>query len=67
MYKNPRILYGFWQIAMKFWFSLEPERACSGACYESISKREVLSYGVPHYLAFLHYSNNHDIIKNELT
>jgi len=51
---------------MKFWFSLEPERACNGACYEIISKREVLSYGVPHYLAFLHYSNNHAIIKNEL-
>lgn len=67
MYKKPRILYSFWQISMKFWFSLEPERAWNGACYEIISKREVLSLGVPRHLTFLHYSNNHDIIENELT
>lgn len=47
---------------MKFWFSLEPERACNGACYEIISKREVLSFGAPRYLTFLHFSNNHGII-----
>lgn len=67
MYKKLRILYSFWQITMKFWFSLEPERACNGARYEIITKPEVLSFGVPHYLTFLHYSNNHDTIENELT
>jgi hypothetical protein len=67
MYKKPRILYSFWQITMEFLFSLEPESACNGVCYEIISKREVLSFGVPHYLTFLHYSNNHDIIENEFT
>ena len=67
MYKKHRILYSFCQIIMKFWLGLEPERLRSGACYEIITKREVLSFGVPHYLTFLRCSNSHDIIENELT